>query len=358
MKIIGWMLTRMIFIRFLFILIGISLFVITLDIVAYSTEILALNDNAFRAISEYFLMRSPYVLATFLPLSVLLALLLTLTELSYRNEIPAIWSTGASPLHLMGMLLPFALLVGGVHFLLYDQGVPRAAPTLRDWGIGDYNEKKLKVGDAGDPIWMRAGKDILRAGSANRDATQLHDVTIFRRDDEGLLIEQVFAKTATVSEGRWLLSDVIIYYPRNLPPSRLGELVYSGAFRPAAAGARSGDPEEMTMSDLGYFIENQGFGIRPIWVYETWWHKRLSIFLSALLMIAICVPLAARFRRGGGIGILFAVGIGLGFLYFVLDGIALTMGEVGFVAPWLAAWGPVLGFAAIAGMITFRVERI
>ena len=114
----------------------------------------------------------------------------------------------------------------------------------------------------------------------------------------------------------------------------------------------------MTMSDLGYFIENQGFGIRPIWVYETWWHKRLSIFLSALLMIAICVPLAARFRRGGGIGILFAVGIGLGFLYFVLDGIALTMGEVGFVAPWLAAWGPVLGFAAIAGMITFRVECI
>ena len=41
-----------------------------------------------------------------------------------------------------------------------------------------------------------------------------------------------------------------------------------------------------------------------------------------------------------------------------IDGIALTMGEVGFVAPWLAAWGPVLGFAAIAGMITFRVERI
>jgi lipopolysaccharide export system permease protein len=52
------------------------------------------------------------------------------------------------------------------------------------------------------------------------------------------------------------------------------------------------------------------------------------------------------------------VGIGLGFLFFVLDGIAVTMGELGFVAPWLAAWGPVLGFAAIAGMITFRAEHI
>jgi lipopolysaccharide export system permease protein len=358
MKIIGWLLTRMILIRFLFILFGISIFVITLDIIAYSTEILALDDNAFRAVAEYFLMRSPYVLATFLPMSVLLALLLTLTELSYRNEIPAIWSAGVSPLRLMGMLVPFALLIGGLHFLLYDQGVPRAAPTLRQWGIGDYDEKKLNIGDEADPIWMRAGKDILRARSANHDATELHDVIIFRRDDRGLETEQIFAKTAALSGGRWLLSQVIIYYPQNLPPSRLDELVYSGAFRPAAAGARSGDPEEMTMSDLGYFIENQGFGIRPIWVYETWWHKRLSLFVSALLMIAICVPLASRFRRGGGIGILFAVGIGLGFLFFVLDGVALTMGEVGFVVPWLAAWGPVLGFAAIAGMLTFRVERV
>ena len=73
--------------------------------------------------------------------------------------------------------------------------------------------------------------------------------------------------------------------------------------RPAAAGARSGDPEEMSLADLDYFIDNSGFGIRPAWVYETWWHKRLSLFFSALVMIAICIPLAVRFRRGGGIGV-------------------------------------------------------
>ena len=39
-------------------------------------------------------------------------------------------------------------------------------------------------------------------------------------------------------------------------------------------------------------------------------------------MIAMCIPLAVRFRRGGGIGMLFAVGIGLGFCSSSLDGIA------------------------------------
>lgn len=358
MNILGWMLTRMVLIRFVFILFGISIFVITLDIVAYSKEILAIGDGGLQAVFTYVLMRAPGTLSTFLPISVLIAMLLVLIELSYRNELPAIWSCGISPFRIMMMLMPFAILAGGLHFLLNDQAVPRAAPTLRLWGIGDYDEKKLKVGGESDPIWMRAGRDILRAGSANPQATELEDVIIFRRDEAGLLREQIMAKHAVLNQDRWHLSNVLVYYRENLPPNRLDQMIYSGSFRPAAAGARSGDPEEMSMSDLSYFVENSGFGIRPAWVYQTWWHKRLTLFVTAFAMVALCIPLAARFRRGGGIGVMFAVGIGLGFLFFITDGIALTMGELGFVTPWFAAWAPILGLSAIAGFITFRTERL
>jgi len=358
MKIIGWMLTRMILIRFIFVLFGISIFVITLDVVTYAKEILALDNGSPAIVFSYFLMRAPGTLSTFLPISVLLALLLVLMELSYRNEMPAIWSAGISPFRLVLMLLPFALMAGGLNFLLNDRAVPGAAPILREWGIGDYGEKKLKVGGERDPIWMRAGRDILRAGSANAQATELEDVIIFRRDEAGLLREQIMAKRAVLNQDRWHLSNVLVYYRDNLPPNRLDQMIYSGSFRPAAAGARSGDPEEMSMNDLGYFIENSGFGIRPTWVYQTWWHKRLTLFVTALAMVALCIPLAVRFRRGGGIGVMFAVGIGLGFLFFIVDGISLTMGELGFVTPWFAAWAPVLGLAAVAGVISFRTEHV
>ncbi|WP_119389431.1 LptF/LptG family permease [Taklimakanibacter lacteus] len=358
MKIIGWMLTRMLLIRFIFILLGISIFVITLDVVTYAKEILALDNGSPAVVFTYFLMRAPGTLSTFLPISVLLALLLVLMELSYRNEMPALWSAGLSPFRIVLMLLPFALLAGGLNFLLNDRAVPDAAPTLREWGIGDYGEKKLKVGGERDPIWMRAGRDILRAGNANAQATELEDVIIFRRDESGLLREQIMAKHAVLNQDRWHLSNVLVYYRDNLPPNRLDQMIYSGSFRPAAAGARSGDPEEMSMNDLGYFIENSGFGIRPTWVYQTWWHKRLTLFVTALAMVALCIPLAVRFRRGGGIGVMFAVGISLGFLFFIVDGISLTMGELGFVTPWFAAWAPVLGLAAIAGVVSFRTEHI
>ena len=128
--------------------------------------------------------------------------------------------------------------------------------------------------------------------------------------------------------------------------------------KPAQAGARSGAPEEMSFFDLSYFIDNQGFGIRPVWVYQTWRHKRVAIFFNSLVMIGLCVPLTVRFRRGGGLGALFAIGVGLGFLFFIVDGISLTMGELGFVAPWLAAWLPPLLFGSLAALIALRAENV
>jgi lipopolysaccharide export system permease protein len=269
----------------------------------------------------------------------------------------ALWAAGISPFRLIVMLLPLAFLAGGLQFILSDTAIPATTPQLRDWGVGDYGTEKLKVGER-DPIWMRSGTDILRAGRANPDSTVLNDVIIFRRDTNGLLTEQIYAEKAELSEGRWKLWKVLVYTRDNLEPSKLDTLIYSGAIKPAQKGARSGVPEDMTLSELNYFIANNGFGIRPVWVYETWANKRVSLFFSGLLMIALCIPLATRFRRGGGLGALFAAGVGLGFLYFIVDGISLTMGELGFVTPWLAAWLPLGAFGCLAAVLTLRTEKV
>lgn len=357
MSLVSRLLVRMIGLRFLGVLIGISLFVLSLDILNNVKDIQALRPGSSWILIEYALFRAPSVFANYLGLSVLLASLLSLTELSYRNELVAIWGSGVSPARLCAMLLPLAILAGGLQFVLSDTAIPRTVPQLRDWGVGDYGRDKLKVGEK-DPIWLRSGTDILRAGSANAESTDLEDVIIFRRDATGLLREQIYARQAVLAGGRWTLSGVDVYYRDSLNPSRLATLIYSGAMKPAQAGARSGAPEEMSFLDLGYFIDNTGFGIRPVWVYETWRHKRVAAVFTSLVMIGLCIPLALRFRRGGGLGALFGIGIGLGFLFFIVDGISLTMGELGFVAPWLAAWLPPLLFGALAALMALRAENV
>jgi lipopolysaccharide export system permease protein len=357
MKIIGWMLVRMVTIRYLAILLGISFFALSLDLLTNAKDVQALRPGSSAILLDYMIHRAPAIISNYMGISILLAMLLSLTELSYRNEMVAIWAAGVSPFRVLVMLLPLAFLAGGIQFVLSDSAIPATTPQLRDWGIGDYGAEKLKVGEK-DPIWMRAGPDILRAGSANADSTELTDVIIFRRDDNGLLREQIYAADAKLSNGRWTLSSVLVYYRDNVEPSKLATLVYSGAMKPAQAGARSGAPEDMSLTELSYFIENEGFGIRPVWVYETWANKRVSLFFSGLLMMALCVPLATGFRRGGGLGMMFAAGVGLGFLYFIVDGISLTMGELGFVSPWLAAWFPLAAFGSLAVVLMLRAETV
>jgi lipopolysaccharide export system permease protein len=352
-----WMFTRMALMRFSLILFGVTAFVLTLEVITYVDEIIKLNDSYLSSLAHYTVLRLPATLSTFMPISVLLALLLTLTELSYRSELVAIWAAGGSPLQIMVMLLPLGVVLGGINFLINDQAAPRAAPVLHGWAIGDYGKKQLNLGEQ-DPIWMRSGNDIVRAGDANDQASELENVIIFRRDDDGHLVEQIMARRAVFDRDRWQLFDVVVYYPDNQPPNRLGRLVYSGSMRPAASGVRSGDPEEMSLADLDYFIVNAGFGIRPVHVYETWWHKRVTLLFTAWLIIAVCVPLAVRFRRGGGIGYMFALGVAIGFIFFVLDGISVTLGEIGLMPPALAAWLPSLILASVAAALTVRAEAI
>ncbi|WP_170984378.1 LptF/LptG family permease [Rhodoligotrophos defluvii] len=351
------MLTRMFTVRFAMILIGVSLFVVTLDVITYVNDILALKGATAWAVPYYGLLRLPTIMSSFIGISALLAALLLLTEISNSNELVAVWGTGVSQLRLIGMLTPIALIIGALSFGLNNYAIPMAAPTLHAWGIGDYGEKKLKVGE-GDPIWMRSGNDILRAGTSNPQATVLRDVIIFRRDAKGILQEQIMAGSAELVDGRWELRDVTMYYQEDLPPNRLDRMIYSGLMRPAAAGSRSGDPEEMSARDLEYFIENAGFGIRPTQVYETWLMKRMTGIVTALLMIAIAVPLSVRFKRGGGLGAMFAIGVGLGFAFFIVDGLAVTLGELGMVPPWMAAWMPPLIFATLAGVMISRAEAL
>jgi lipopolysaccharide export system permease protein len=357
MSTIGWLVSRMILVRFVTILLGISAFVVSLTLVTYSEEIMKQGGGGAMALAHYAALLLPVTASAFMAIAVLLGILLTLVELSYRSELTAIWATGLSPLKVVMLLLPMSLVIGGITFLIADQAVPRVSSKLIDWGVGEYSRKKAQVGQKG-AIWLRAGNDILRASKANADASELSGIIIFRRDATGKLTEEIHASSARLTGRRWQLDDVIIYHAENVEPNRLSRMIYSGNMRPAREGKRSGKPAEMSTVDLGYFIRNAGFGIKPVHVFETWWHRRMSLLFTPWLMVALCIPLAVKFRRGGGAGRLFMVGLAVGFTFSIFEGISLTMGEVGFVPPWFGAWAPFLVYACVAGAMTFRAETV
>lgn len=356
LSIIARMLTRMILIRFLVILLGLSAFVLTFEVVGFLSDVLHITGNPFISILTYVAMRLPGVLSLFLPTSLLLALLLCMTELSYRNELTAIWATGISPSRLILKLLPLAIGIGLVHLLVADQAVPLAAPYLRAWGIADYATRKLSV-NANDPVWIRSGDDIMRADRISPDNNELINVTIFKRAPTGELVGQIFADKAIRQSGQWILTNITRYDSNGTRPVREGMLAYEGTLR-LADNKRIGLPEEMTLQQIHNYATHNGYGVRAPYVYETWQQKRLTLVFISIVMVALCIPLGTTFRRGGGLGRIFVAGVALGFAYLVADGLAMTMGETGSVAPWIAAWGPLLVMAAIALGMLARTDHV
>jgi lipopolysaccharide export system permease protein len=54
---------------------------------------------------------------------------------------------------------------------------------------------------------------------------------------------------------------------------------------------------------------------------------------------------------------LIAMGVAVGFVCWTFDGLVLAIGDLGLVPPALAAWTPLLVFAATAASIMLHQER-
>ena len=86
------------------------------------------------------------------------------------------------------------------------------------------------------------------------------------------------------------------------------------------------------------------------------WHK-ISGPLSIVLMPLLAAVAAFGLARSGRVLLRAAVGMALGFAYFVADNFSLAMGNVGTYPPLLAAWAPFFLFLLVGETVLIRSEE-
>src|SRR5690625_4695355 len=238
---------RLFLLRFLLVLIGVSLAVAAFEL----TEVLGGDDWTSRTIARYTLLRLPSLMAQLLPVATLIAALLTVGELLRQRELVAAWSVGLSQFRLLAGLLPLLALLGLFQFLLNDQVVPRTNHLLREWSIGEFRPSGLLTGDDGH-LWLRSGNDILRISAAALQRDRLVDVTIFRRDERGQPLERLDAATAErAAEGEgWLLQEVVRHEADPYHRSQVRELFWPGELEIAELHLVARPPQELPLADL------------------------------------------------------------------------------------------------------------
>ena len=312
------------------------------------------------------MLRAPEIVGFILPFSTLLATLLTLARMTQNNEILAAKAAGLSFYRLLFNILPIALVLAALSFLLVDRVTPYTQRILTKWdaeaaALTANDDEAPDEDDREEGIWIRDGISPVRVSVVLNNGRELHGVTIFDRDEGGNLERRITADMAVYEEdGRWRLYGVEELVMRRYAGgtfSRRASDVWEGTLVPAHFADIIAPPQSLTSTQLSAFTRNDGeVGNRPVYYYETWLQRRYAVPVTIIIMIILAAPMAQSMRRTQRVALGMAAGVGMGFLYFVAEGICQALGEAGAIPAGVAAWTPSLLFLSfgVAGLI--RIE--
>jgi lipopolysaccharide export system permease protein len=350
--------------RIALVLLGFTALVQMFDLFGNADEIADDYGQGIGPVLIYLAYRLPATLALVMPFSILVGSLLTLLGMANNNEVMAFKAAGMSFYRLLLCLLPVGLLFAALHFVITDRVAPVA---LRALGERELVHTEQRPGGAakpatGKPAWIRDSEAIVRAGRVQRDGTALSDVEIIRRNEKGVMVQRRLARVAIfdAATDAWTLTDVSLLNiegeERRIEKLPLQQ--WATKLRPADFADLTVPPSQFTSSDLMSLSRTAGIGSRPVFVYETWLHKRLALPVLCLLMVLLAAPVSQASMRMGGATARMTLGVGLGFLFFVSDGLSTALGETGSLLPALAAWAPIAIFASVGGSVLLRVEQV
>lgn len=348
---------RMFLVRTFAILAALVLVLQALDLLSESGRILAYAGNGDSEVWRYVSLRTPEIVARFLPFSVLLGTIITLSQLNQNSEVIAMKASGLSAHQVLAPLILTSLAVAVISFGFNDRVVARASATLAQWKKVDYGPLPVDRGDRSN-VWVKSGDNLIvvQQIKGRGEGAQLFGITQYERSGQSLRAI-LTAKVGKRDGTGWRVEgaqrfDVTAGIITPIGSTRIGDGVRPDQFTLSSINA-----DGLSFGALREAVDDLKVAGRQTDALEgALWHK-LSGPLSSILMPLLGAVAAFGLARSGKLFVRAVIGMALGFLYFVADNFALAMGNLGAYPPWLAAGGAFLLFLGIGEAVLLKTEE-
>jgi lipopolysaccharide export system permease protein len=304
-------------------------------------------------------LRLPLLVSRFLPFSVLLGALIAFVGLNQHSEVVAMKAAGLSAHQILAPLILASIAISGALFAFNEFVVVNSARTVNAWSDNDYRPIPPESGVTSN-VWVLNGEDLIRAGlvSGRGAGFAARRLTIYDRGG-GMLQRVITAGRAVPVPGTdsWRLEDVRIYDANMNVVRRLPSLDGMKGVTPGQLTLAKVNPDELdywTLKARAAELEAAG---RPADEARAGLAHKVSGPLSTLLMPLLAAVAAFGLARSGQVLVRAAIGMALGFAYFVADNFSLAMGNAGAYPPMVAAWAPFLLFLLIGETVLMRTEE-
>jgi lipopolysaccharide export system permease protein len=354
---LSWYVAKMFLVRTFAVLMALVLILQTLDLLGESGKILAYPGNGSDELWTYVSLRTPQIIARFLPFSILLSTIITLATLNQNSEVVSMKAAGLSAHQVLAPLIIASLFVAAGSFAFNDRIVSRATATLSRWEKAEFAPIHSDRGSI-DNVWVRDGTNVIRANlvTGRGPATRLTGVTIYNRAS-GALDSIIRADKAVQINGGWELSNAREFDVKSGSEKAIGIMMMGKGIAADQFTLANVVADHLSFGALWLALKDLKAAGRPTAALEAGlWHK-ISGPLSAVLMPLLGAVAAFGIARSGKLFIRAVIGMGLGFAYFVADNFGLAMGNLGAYPPILAAWGPFVLFLLIGETVLVRTEE-
>lgn len=299
----------------------------------------------FWLVLEMGLLKLPEVGQVMLPFAILFGAMMTLWQLSRRQELVIFRASGLSVWEFLGPMLMVAALFGIMHMAVINP-VSSVFLTKYDELSERYlSSNKRVINVTREGLWLkeadREGEMILHSGKINLDTWHLTNVMALFFDQDGHNVQRIDADSAELAESQWIFQNAVV--------SRAGETSYS---QPQLALTTDmtrddirdsfADPENISFWKLPEFIATLRLTGLDATQLRIHWHSLLSqpLYLAAMVLLAAVVALRPPRSRAN---LYFLVaGVMVGFTIYFFASFLKALGVSQQIPIILAAWAPAL----------------
>jgi LPS export ABC transporter permease LptG len=334
----------------------------------YISTFIDMSDKLFKGqttaatLGQFFYYQTPQFVFFIIPLTILIAGMVTIGILTKNSEIVVMQACGISLYRVAVPLVAVAALASGAMFLVQDRVLPhsnRRASELKHIIRGGAP----RTFDVVNRKWLVArNSSVYNYMFYDQRRQELNGLSILDfSPNGGSLVRRVYVGSATYdpktsqvwrSTDGWMrefangteLKAFVTFPSRDLTLEA-----------PTYFATESPDADRMTYAQLKRYISDlaaSGVNVVPQTVLL---YRKLSFPFVTLIMTLIAVPFAVTTgRRGALYGI--AAGISIAVAYWIAINTFTAIGSAGMLPPLLAAWAPNVLFGAGAAYLLLTVR--
>jgi LPS export ABC transporter permease LptG len=315
------------------------------------------NEIASTTVLNYFFFLQPHFLMLLVPISILIATLVTFGLLEKSNQIIAMKACGISVYRLAIPIFLLSVAISGFVFLMQEHVLPFA--NQRQDGL-----RKIIKGSPAQTYqpgrnWIFGEEDVLfNYNHFSPTSNQFAEFSMYKLDiGNSILYGHLYAQHAAWDREtqRWRVTNGTErdFTAASFEPfeERLVTFNETPEYFDEEVKASS----KLTYAELKEHIADLQTGGFEVEYLQTELYKKLSFPLVNLIMAVIGLPFALTMGRKGALyGI--AAGVMIGIVYWGAFGVFDVFGSSGLLAPFLAAWGPNILFGT-GGVILLSMIR-